>query len=87
MSRGRYVLRTARKSRQCTECGTYIEAGDRYLDGSCPPEHEANSSRRWWLIRACLPCCDRYGLHNTATRTQMTRWSDLAERHHATGAR
>lgn len=70
MSRGRYLIRTARKWRRCTECRADIMPGERYLDGACPPEHEANSSRRWWLISACLPCCERFQLHTSDTRQQ-----------------
>ena len=81
--RGVYKIRTARKRHQCTEAGHHdIEPGDRYLCGECPPEHEMNQSRKtdpggrkWWIIRACLRCAERYGLHSSDTRKQLEELS------------
>ena len=67
--RGCYKIRKARKLHVCTEASHHvIGVGDRYLCGECPPEHEANRGRKWWIIRACLRCADRFGLHTTETR-------------------
>lgn len=70
--RGTYGLRKARKEHVCTKASYHtIRPGDVYLYGACPPEHEANGSRKWQYIRACLRCADHYGLHTSDTRKQL----------------
>lgn len=70
--RGQYRLRKARKEHRCTERSYHtIRVGDVYLCGDCPPEHEANMGRKWWIIRACLRCANEYGMHNSDTRKQL----------------
>lgn len=63
-------IRRARRMRHCTECRLPIFAGELYLDAACPPWSDLNSTRprRWWVIRACARCCDRYALHTSRTR-------------------
>lgn len=70
--RGTYGLRKARREHRCTEASWHtIATGDVYLYGACPPEHEMNGRRKWWVIRACLRCAEQYGLHNSDTRKQL----------------
>jgi hypothetical protein len=65
-------IRTARKKYTCTEASWHIiKSGEKYLYASCPPWHDANSTKKWWIIRACLVCADKYGLHNSETRKQL----------------
>lgn len=72
MSRYRYRLQTAAGEYQCTERSYHvIRPGDLYLYGACPPWHEANQSRKWWVIKACLRCAREFGLHNSDTRVQL----------------
>lgn len=79
MARGVYEIRRCRKEIRCSERSYHtIRAGDLYLYGACPPEHEANSGRKWWIFKACLRCADEFGLHNSDTRKQ------LAEKQEAT---
>lgn len=41
------------------------------MSAACPPEHDGNSSGKWWTIRACLRCAEKYGMHNSDTRKQL----------------
>lgn len=64
-----YEIRRSRKTYVCTEASYHtIRPGDHYLYGACPPWHEMNESGKWWTIRACLRCADRFGLHTSGTR-------------------
>lgn len=72
MSRGTNAIRTARREFQCSHRSYHlIRKGDLYLYSACPPEHEVNSSKKWWIIRSCLRCADHYGLHSSATLAQL----------------
>ncbi len=72
MPRGTYKLVKARKVYHCSEKSYHtIRVGDTYLRGDCPPEHEANGGRKWWVIRACLRCANEYGMHSSDTRKQL----------------
>lgn len=77
MPRGHYTIRRASKKYRCTEKSWHtIKAGDRYLSAACPPEHEANGGRSWWIIRACLQCADDYLMHTSDTRKQLEELND-----------
>lgn len=72
MSRSTYEIRRCRKDVQCTEASYHtIRRGDLYLYSACPPEHEANMGKKWWIIRACLRCAEQFGLHSSDTRAQL----------------
>lgn len=67
--RGTYKIRRCRKEAICTEQTWHkIARGDYYLYGACPPEHDINDGKTWRIIRACLKCAERYGLHTNDTR-------------------
>jgi hypothetical protein len=62
-------IRVARKEHRCSEESYHvIRPGSRYLYAAGPPWADWNSSKKWWVIRACLRCADRYGLHTSDTR-------------------
>jgi hypothetical protein len=64
-------LLRARKEHTCTERSYHtIKPGDLHLYVAAPPWHDMNSSRKWWVIRACLRCADEFGLHTSDTRAQ-----------------
>lgn len=65
-------IRRARKQHVCTERNYHLIApGDLYLFAACPPWHDVNSSRKWWVIRACLRCAEEFGLHTSETRKRV----------------
>lgn len=62
-------VRRARKEHQCSEASWHlIRPGDLYLHAACPPWHECARGKKWWVIRACLRCAEKYGLHTSETR-------------------
>lgn len=66
-------IRIARKEHQCTERSYHtIRPGDRYLYAACPPWHDINRSKKWWIIKACLRCAEEFGLHNSDTRRAVS---------------
>ena len=66
-----YEIRRARKTYQCSEASYHtIQPGDRYLYGVLPPWHEVARSRKFEVMRACLKCADKFGLHTSETRQQ-----------------
>lgn len=70
--RGDYKIRRAKKAHACTEQSYHtIKPGDLYLSASCPPEHEMNRGKKWWIIKACLRCASEFGLHTSDTRAQL----------------
>jgi len=72
MSRMVYRISRAAKQYTCTEHSYHrIEIGALYLYGACPPEHEANGTKKWWIIKACLRCAEQYALHSSDTRKQL----------------
>lgn len=65
-------IRIARKEHRCSEQSYHtIKKGDFYLYGAAPPEADWNSTGKWWIIRACLYCADKYGLHTSETRVKV----------------
>lgn len=77
MSRGTYTIRRARREYRCTETGYHsIYPGDLYLCAVYPPEHDMNDSRKWWVIKACLRCAEKFGMHTSETRKQLGAKSD-----------
>lgn len=66
---GVHTIRTARKPYTCTEHSYHkIQVGDRYLYSAAPPWHDACDGKNWRVMRACLRCVERYGLHTSETR-------------------
>lgn len=62
-------IRVARKSHQCSERSYHaIKPGDHYLFVCAPPWHDMNSSKKWWIIRACLRCAKEFGLLDSELR-------------------
>lgn len=62
-------IRRARKDHQCTEASWHtIKAGNLYLSAVCSPWHEMARGKKWWIIKACLRCANKYGLHTSDTR-------------------
>jgi hypothetical protein len=65
-------IRVARKEHRCTERSYHtIKKGDRYLYVACPPWHEMNRGKKWWIIKACQRCAEEFGLHTSDTRKQL----------------
>lgn len=78
--RGTYKIRRAAKEHRCSEQSYHtIKAGDLYLCGSCPPEHDMNGSRKWLVLKACLRCAEEFGLHSSETRAQLLKARQMEE--------
>ncbi len=61
-------IRRARVQHTCTERSYHkIMPGDLYLNAVCTPWHDMNSSKTWWVIKACLRCAKEFGLHTSDT--------------------
>ena len=56
----RTVEREARTRHFC-DCGIVIEPGDYYLDHVASPHHGDLANEKWWRIRECRDCAERYG--------------------------
>lgn len=52
-------LRTSRKLRRC-DCGTWIHAGDQYLEQVISPDHGDVGNAGWWRASECRACAVRY---------------------------
>lgn len=62
-------IRRARKEYRCTERSYHtIKPGDQYLYAAAAPWHDVNTTRKWWVIRACLWCANHYAMHTQETR-------------------
>jgi hypothetical protein len=76
---GEQKIRKARKDHICTEHSYHkIAKGDKYLFVSAPPWHEVANGKKWIVIRACLRCADKYGLHTSDTRAASSSVKQLA---------
>lgn len=79
MSNAVYEIRRARKEHRCSERSYHtIRPGDLYLYAVLPPWHDMNSSRKsdpggrkFWVIKACLRCCEEFGMHSNETRAAI----------------
>lgn len=70
-------IHIARKAHQCTERSYHtIKPGDRYLYSACPPWHEMNRGKKWWVIRACLRCAKEFGMHTNETKAALDKASE-----------
>ena len=48
--------RTARRERQCDNCGHFIWGGQRYRRLSMTPHSELNAGDHWWTITVHIVC-------------------------------
>lgn len=57
----RTTLRTARKARNCGDCRSRIQPGDRYLEHVVSPDHEDLGNTRWRRSPECEDCAEGSG--------------------------